>query len=148
VEAEVEIDVAQVVAAAPGDHFLLCSDGLTGLVSDLEIAEVVRSDSPEDAARRLVDLANDRGGHDNITVQIAMLPSDETQTHDSHRAKLSERPWAAPFNGVAGKWIAGLSVAIIVVIVAYLAVGGVSSEPEPTTSGSAIEHRGPEQNFP
>lgn len=148
VEAEVEIDVAQVVSAAPGDRFVLCSDGLTGLVSDLEIAEVVQSDSPEDAARRLVDMANDRGGHDNITVQIALLPSAEAQSLDSHPANSSEQPQAACFNGIAGKWIAGLSAAVIVVIVAYLAVSGVNSEPEPTTSGSAIESRDSEQNLP
>lgn len=54
-----------------GDRLLLCSDGLTNEVSDVEIADLLgqRSD-PSDAARVLVDLANQHGGNDNITVVV------------------------------------------------------------------------------
>jgi protein phosphatase len=55
----------------PGDRFLLCSDGLWGEVSDAEIGAVLGAETPEHAVRRLVDLANERGGPDNVTVQIA-----------------------------------------------------------------------------
>lgn len=55
-----------------GDRLVLCSDGLTGHVSDDEIRDVVvRAERPEGAAEALVALANDRGGHDNITVIVA-----------------------------------------------------------------------------
>ncbi|HMJ37258.1 MAG TPA: Stp1/IreP family PP2C-type Ser/Thr phosphatase [Baekduia sp.] len=52
-----------------GDVFLLCSDGLTGMVSDARVAEIVR-DAPNlsEAAHRLIDAANEAGGRDNITV--------------------------------------------------------------------------------
>ncbi len=54
----------------PGDAFLLCSDGLCDLVEDHEILEIVGSMPAAQAAGKLVDLANARGGHDNITVLI------------------------------------------------------------------------------
>ena len=58
----------------PGDQLVLCSDGLHGLVTDEEIRSAALSFLPQEACRRLVDLANQRGGHDNITVQIVGLP--------------------------------------------------------------------------
>ena len=53
----------------PGDHLLLCSDGLHGKVGDQEISQHV-SKLGSDAVDALIDLANDRGGDDNITVVI------------------------------------------------------------------------------
>lgn len=54
------------------DCLVLCSDGLTTLVHDDEIRDLVlKSGRPEIAARELVDLANERGGKDNITVVVA-----------------------------------------------------------------------------
>ncbi|MDF2693255.1 MAG: hypothetical protein K0S65_1638 [Labilithrix sp.] len=54
------------------DCLILCSDGLTGHVSDEEIREVVRdAQRPDLAAEKLVALANERGGKDNITVIVA-----------------------------------------------------------------------------
>jgi PPM family protein phosphatase len=54
-----------------GDLLVLCSDGLYDLVDDTEIAELGSEDPPAAAAQRLVDLANERGGHDNISVTVA-----------------------------------------------------------------------------
>ena len=66
---EVHMDLCQW-----NDVMLLCSDGLNKHVSDAEIAEVLRSnDSSEVMSRRLVDLALERGGSDNITVVICKL---------------------------------------------------------------------------
>jgi serine/threonine protein phosphatase PrpC len=53
-----------------GDMLLLCSDGLTGLVEDKEIAALMTENAPKAAAQLLVDQANARGGTDNITVLI------------------------------------------------------------------------------
>lgn len=70
---EVEIDCAA-HPCAPGDVYLLCSDGLTNMVEDGEIAEIVSTTpSLAAAADRLVTLANERGGRDNITVALARL---------------------------------------------------------------------------
>jgi serine/threonine protein phosphatase PrpC len=57
-----------------GDTLLLCTDGLTDLVSDTTIREVVSSKSPQDAAKKLVALALQGGGYDNITVMILKVP--------------------------------------------------------------------------
>ena len=54
----------------PGDAILMCSDGLHGQVSDAEMAAAAASMSPRDACLSLIDLAKQRGGPDNITVQI------------------------------------------------------------------------------
>jgi serine/threonine protein phosphatase PrpC len=53
-----------------GDTLLLCSDGLTTMISDEEIASTLRSSGSDlaQAARALIDQANDHGGEDNITV--------------------------------------------------------------------------------
>lgn len=54
------------------DRILLCSDGLTEMVSDAEIADVLgAAPSAADACRRLIDLANERGGRDNVTVVVS-----------------------------------------------------------------------------
>ena len=82
VDPSVEVDVFA-VDVKPGDQYLLCSDGLSGVVDDPEIASVMRADPPEVAARRLVDAANARGGPDNITVVIARAPGPESSTPEA-----------------------------------------------------------------
>ena len=64
-----------VVDAVPGDTFLLCSDGLTGMVCDVDIAAILASPaSVQDISKELIDLANTNGGRDNISV-VVMRPS-------------------------------------------------------------------------
>ena len=55
----------------PGDKLLLCSDGLSNICRDEEIADVLKNQEAEQAVETLVELANMGGGHDNITVVIA-----------------------------------------------------------------------------
>lgn len=72
----VSVDLIE-VPLHPGDRFLLCSDGLTGMVADEEIHEFFQTEPvPEPAVRRLVELANERGGVDNITVIVVDVPPD------------------------------------------------------------------------
>jgi protein phosphatase len=75
-----EVDTV-VLQVRDGDILLLCSDGLSGLVGDDEIAGVVGGGEPlADVARRLVRAANDAGGDDNVTVvafRLAADPGDE-----------------------------------------------------------------------
>ena len=66
---DVEVRPMPVIHVA-GDAFLLCSDGLSDLVAPDDILHVVGTAPPEQAAGQLIDLANARGGHDNITVAI------------------------------------------------------------------------------
>jgi protein phosphatase len=70
---EVDVDVEE-LAVSEGDHIVLCSDGLSELVSEDEILlEIESSSRPEIVCDELVDLANQRGGEDNITVIVAHL---------------------------------------------------------------------------
>jgi len=63
----------QPFALLPGDAFLLCSDGLYDLVSDEVILATVRDTHPQVACDRLVTLAREAGGHDNISVAILAM---------------------------------------------------------------------------
>lgn len=56
-----------------GDVLLMCSDGLSNFVSDQEMMKLSRDHAPDVAAEKLIQLANDRGGEDNITVAIAKV---------------------------------------------------------------------------
>src|SRR3954453_6582059 len=72
-EPEVEVDT-YTVPARDGDVFLLSSDGLTGMVSDDELASILgKAPSLEDAAETLVRAANQNGGKDNINVVLFRL---------------------------------------------------------------------------
>jgi len=67
----------QGLALLPSDILLLCSDGLTDLLWNDEILEVIRSKPTlKEASRALIELANARGGHDNITVVLISVPAN------------------------------------------------------------------------
>ncbi len=70
---ECKVDLEGPFPLNPNDTFLLCSDGLTGVITDSEIASILSIMSPDEAVRVLVDLSNLRGGPDNITVVIAKV---------------------------------------------------------------------------
>ena len=76
-EPDVEVDT-YTVPGHDGDVFLICSDGLTSMISDEEVAAILRSaDSLDDAADQLVRAANQSGGKDNITVILFRLAQGE-----------------------------------------------------------------------
>lgn len=74
---EVNVDLEGPFDVQPGDQFLLCSDGLTGQIEDSELGALLQVLAPAEAVRVLVDLANLRGGPDNITLIIARILSPE-----------------------------------------------------------------------
>jgi protein phosphatase len=74
------------------DIIVLCSDGLHGLVSDVEIARIAGEATPDDAVHQLIDLANSRGGTDNITVAIVQVEQlDWIGGEHDHQQNLHER---------------------------------------------------------
>ena len=77
----VEVDIEGPDPIAVGDTYLLCSDGLTGRVADDELGPILASMPPEEAAHLLVDLANLRGGPDNITVVVVQVVGEQVATH-------------------------------------------------------------------
>jgi protein phosphatase len=73
VRESVEPDLAE-LTPAPGDVFVLCSDGLTNHVEDQELAKLVAETTDlQEACDDLVDIANGRGGEDNVTVVLARV---------------------------------------------------------------------------
>jgi protein phosphatase len=71
-EEEVQVDLLG-VEAERGDVLVLCSDGLSNLVRDEELLKAAATAPADESARALVELANDRGGDDNITVVVVRL---------------------------------------------------------------------------
>lgn len=69
----VNVDLEGPFDVAEGDVFLLCSDGLSGQVTDAELGALLHCLPPAEAVQTLVDLANLRGGPDNISVVVARL---------------------------------------------------------------------------
>ena len=78
--AEVE---ERTIELAQCDIILLCSDGLTRHVEESEILDVVTHHAVPEAAHRLVNLANQRGGMDNISVVIAELSPARAADEDA-----------------------------------------------------------------
>jgi protein phosphatase len=82
----------QPVHHVAGDAFILCSDGLSDLVEDGEILSIVAAEPAAQAAGRLVDLANARGGHDNITVIVLRARETAVASAASLAPTLAEIP--------------------------------------------------------
>lgn len=85
-EEEVEVDISTLPVAA-GDTILLCSDGLSDMVSEEEIQRILTesSDDLEKAGRRLVSAALEAGGTDNVTVVVASVREQEEAPADPPR---------------------------------------------------------------
>ena len=76
-EPSVEVDTFTYPARA-GDVYLACSDGLTGMISEKDVAQILSvHENLADAAKALIDAANANGGRDNITVVLFRLGEDE-----------------------------------------------------------------------
>lgn len=76
VSREAEPELIGPLPVHPDDIFLLCSDGLTNLVKDEELSRIVKKEKSQKACEKLVQLANKRGGDDNITVQILRVKKE------------------------------------------------------------------------
>ncbi len=74
-ESDARAQANQGLSLHAGDQLLLCSDGLTDLVTDAEIQTILGAHPPATATQTLIDLARARGGHDNITVIVALVPA-------------------------------------------------------------------------
>jgi PPM family protein phosphatase len=121
-----------------GDRFLLCTDGLWGPVPEAELGVVLGYEAPDLAVRKLVGKANERGGPDNVTVQIVWLA-------DPHAAALpvpEVRPVAAPRRSLGLPVLAGSAAAIVALILAltFYAMREAPSVPanEPTAPKVAV----------
>ncbi|SDF10758.1 protein phosphatase [Thermus arciformis] len=124
----------------PGDTFLLCTDGLSGVLEDRTLKEVLKNFPPEEAARRLVELANEWGGPDNISAIVVRVPEELPQSTRPYalpleaaqgapvRLKLGEEPEELPTQVLEPKrpglgWRDVLLILLWIVVVAYILLG-------------------------
>jgi serine/threonine protein phosphatase PrpC len=77
IQESVQVDTL-LVDLVPGDMFILCSDGLHGYLEDDEVVPLVKSASFGDLPKRFINLANERGGKDNITAVVLSINGDST----------------------------------------------------------------------
>jgi protein phosphatase len=135
-ESDAQAQANQGMRLLPGDQIVLCSDGLTDLVEPGEILSSLKSKDKENALEALISLANQRGGHDNITIVALEMPDLQTQ------------PVVAP-QPVARKgwrWAACLSAGAVLAFAVVLLGGGllwvrhrpVSTPSAIATSGSSL----------
>jgi protein phosphatase len=93
VESDTQAEANQGLRLLPGDRLMLCSDGLTDLVKDREILNILRAGQLESSTAQLINLANQRGGHDNITVVLMEVPQP---AHITQPIRLSPSPSIVP----------------------------------------------------
>lgn len=110
-----EAEENQGLRLLPGDQILLCSDGLTDLVSDREILSAMEAESLDDALEQLIALANHRGGHDNITIVAMRVPGPIPQAGS---AQPGARRWKFNLSCLVLGLITATS--IILILAAYL----------------------------
>jgi serine/threonine protein phosphatase PrpC len=82
----------------PNDRLWLCSDGLSDLVTDTMMQELIAAHSPLDACQALIDAALGAGGHDNVSVGVFHLTDrfDETDAADTVIERPTRRTEDAP----------------------------------------------------
>ena len=131
-------------ALQPGDRLVLCSDGLSGVVTDDEICKIVLKHSPRRAVKKLISLANKRGGPDNISVVVVRVPGKAPRAAVARPPKGGAPP--AKGRSLRGQWtrqhtvflVAGLLVVLGLLAIAtyFLLVFNPSSPARPTSTPS------------
>jgi len=84
---ELELEIYEPFKLLLNDKLILCSDGLTAHVDEEEFFQISENNPPQEAARKLVELANERGGTDNITIQIVAVGVKENSVNQSNSNK-------------------------------------------------------------
>ncbi|MCE9530899.1 MAG: protein phosphatase 2C domain-containing protein [Planctomycetes bacterium] len=133
----VQVDVEGPYPLFPGDTFVLCSDGLSNQVTPEEVGSIVSALSPSEAGKFMIELANLRGGPDNITAVIARIGGDEASTK-----AMSIKP-ASPFKVLCTRlwhrWNQFIPWPLMVLAAGFLcAVGAVVFEATETRGSSIL----------
>ena len=118
-ESDTQAEANQGLRLFPGDRLLLCSDGLTDLVQDAEILDIFQTNPFEGSPARLIDLANQRGGHDNITVVIMEVPQP---AHATQPIRVLPAPVIVPARKPARSAVSWLMISLLLVAILLMAL--------------------------
>jgi protein phosphatase len=129
-EQVVQIDMEGPLPVLPGDTFVVCSDGLCGLLGDAEIGMIAGELPPTEASRLLVHLANLRGGPDNITVIVVRAGDIPEGAADSD-------PVVSTRSGSDMGWW-GFALMCLLAAVFLLGLGLVSLDPLQRPAGAGL----------
>lgn len=163
-QSEEEALANQGLALQPGDTLLLCSDGLTDMISDEAVDATLRAHyhNLEAASQELIDKANQAGGKDNITAVIVQVPGELPAAAAAPPAPVAKTAEPAPMAAavpaaekskggvsillVAGGFVIVLLIAGVAALFIITSLGGSDPTPEPTSipvvSTSEPEHTG------
>lgn len=129
--AQVKVDLEGPLPLAVGDTFLACSDGLTGKVENEEIAALLSTLSCQEAAEVLIDLANLRGGPDNITVVVVKVVGNHLTGAPAAPFEVAAAQDAHHISGVHpfawGMLAAFVIVAVVLAFLGRLAAAGAAA---------------------
>jgi protein phosphatase len=156
----VQVDLEGPFPLAEGDTFLLCSDGLSGQVEDEELGVILGCMRPGEAARTFVDLANLRGGPDNITVLIARVgnlaqvqnaQAPKEATGGSAWSRVPALVWVgwgttlllAALLFAAGQMIAAAVLAVVALVLGLYVLALMTSGPSRSNWAKAPLGKGP-----
>ncbi len=120
-ETSEQSEANQGLSLIPGDRLLMCTDGLTDLVDDNEIQGAMTALERTAALEQLINLANQRGGHDNITIVTLEAPVGRPETRrlivKDMLPVIPRKPWPLA--------LTCLAAATILAVIAALVVGGI-----------------------
>jgi PPM family protein phosphatase len=119
-DSSIAVDLRE-IEAREGDRLLLCSDGLSSMVSDEDIASAANAEEdPQQAAEALVELALEAGGEDNITVLVIDLRSEDSPP-PPQRSDTAPTPAAVTPTSRRGsrRWLGALLLLVILLAAAY-----------------------------
>jgi len=117
----VNVDLEGPFDIVEDDIFLVCSDGLNGEITDLEIGTILGVLPPQEAAQTLVDFANLRGGSDNISVVIAKVPREPAGPESSTSNTLGTSSTSP--RGRIGLGLRSILLACLALFFIFLAIG-------------------------
>jgi len=131
-EATVQVDIEGPHQVEPGDVYLLCSDGLSNQLTDQELGAIAQHIPIQEASQFMIDLANLRGGPDNITVIMVRLPgSPDPLQQEKGTSKTEGKKWyqIIPWPALvitAGACLAIFSLILLIDRTSSLKMGGMA----------------------
>jgi serine/threonine protein phosphatase PrpC len=125
----VNVDLEGPYNAAEGDVFLLCTDGLSGPVSDEELGAILQCLPPGEAVETLVNLANLRGGPDNISMVVARVAGEDAVPRAEATDASNGAAGVRPRQSTSWLWLAVVACAAVlgVCLISQYWIGAIAS---------------------